>query len=89
MKKLISLLLTLVLLLSFTACGKTEKLDVKCNVYGIAGPTGIGLANLMKTDADGEGNLDYNIALAASNDEIVAKISNTLSSILILQLYYN
>lgn len=76
MKKLISLLLTLVLLLSFTACGKTEKLDVKCNVYGIAGPTGIGLANLMKTDADGEGNLDYNIALAASNDEIVAKISN-------------
>lgn len=76
MKKLISLLLTLVLLLSFTACGKTEKLDVKCNVYGIAGPTGIGLANLMKTDADGKGNLDYNIALAASNDEIVAKISN-------------
>lgn len=76
MKKLISLLLTLALLLSFSACQKNEKLDVKCNVYGIAGPTGIGLANLMKTASNNEGNLDYNIALAASNDEIVAKISN-------------
>ncbi len=75
MKKLISLLLALVLLLSFAGCG-TQKLDVKCNVFGIAGPTGIGLANLMKTAKDGNGNLDYNIQLAASNDEIVAKIAN-------------
>ena len=73
MKKLISLLLTLALLLSFTACSKQK---VNVNIYGIAGPTGIGLANLMKASSNDEGNLDYNIALAASNDEIVAKISN-------------
>lgn len=75
MKKLISILLILVLALSLTACGVNVK-EVKANVYGIAGPTGIGLANLMKdAKADG-GSLDYNIALAASNDEIVAKITN-------------
>lgn len=75
MKKLISILLILVLALSLTACGVNVK-EVKANVYGIAGPTGIGLANLMKDAKAGGGSLDYNIALAASNDEIVAKITN-------------
>ena len=80
MKKLISILLVFVLLLSFAACGeKAEEVnvkDVKANVFGIAGPTGIGLANLMKTAEDGKGSLAYNIQLAASNDQIVAKITN-------------
>lgn len=81
MKKLISILLTLVLLLSFAACGEkpeeaVDVKDVKANVFGIAGPTGIGLANLMKKAEDKAGSLDYNIRLAASNDEIVAKITN-------------
>ena len=75
MKKLISILLALVLLLSLTACGVDVK-EVKANVYGIAGPTGVGLANLMNDAKDGKGSLDYNIQLAASNDEIVAKITN-------------
>ena len=52
MKKLISILLSLVLLLSLTACGVDVK-EVKANVYGIAGPTGVGLANLMKDAKDG------------------------------------
>ncbi len=81
MKKLISILLTLVLLLSFAACGEkpADEVDVKnikANVFGIAGPTGIGLANLMDSAEKGNGSLDYNIKLAASNDEIVAKITN-------------
>lgn len=84
MKKLISILLVFVLLFSFAACSepaeeKTETLNlknVKANVFGIAGPTGVGLANLMKTNEDGKGSLDYTIQLAASNDEIVAKIAN-------------
>ncbi len=86
MKKLISILLALVLVFSLAACGSTETKketektvnlkEVKANVYGIAGPTGIGLANLMKNAKDGKGSLNYNILLAASNDEIVAKISN-------------
>ena len=88
MKKLISILLTLLLVLSFAGCGANntdstpstpsspEKLDTKVNIYGIAGPTGVGLANLMEKAEKGEGNLKYNIALAANNDEIVAKIKN-------------
>ena len=90
MKKLISILLTLLLVLSFAGCGDKntdstpseptestpEKLDTKVNVYGIAGPTGVGLANLMEKAEKGEGNLKYNIALAANNDEIVAKLQN-------------
>ena len=85
MKKLISILLTLLLVLSFAGCGTNntestpsapEKLDTKVNIYGIAGPTGVGLANLMDKAEKGEGNLQYNIALAANNDEIVAKIKN-------------
>lgn len=75
MKKLISILLTLVFILSLSACGVNVK-EVKANVYGIAGPTGIGLATLMKDAKNGEGSFDYNIQLAASNDEIVAKITN-------------
>ena len=81
MKKLISILLTLALLLSFAGCAQNADnqvnlKEVKANVFGIAGPTGIGLANLMKDAKDGSGSLDYNIQLAASNDEIVAKITN-------------
>lgn len=91
MKKLISILLTLALIFAFAGCGAAdtdstpstqstpsvpEKLDVKCNVYGISGPTGVGLVSLMEKAEKGEGNLDYNISLAANNDEIIAKISN-------------
>ena len=88
MKKLISILLTLLLVISFAGCGakdtnstpstpsSPEKLDTKVNIYGISGPTGVGLANLMEKAEKGEGNLKYNIALAANNDEIVAKIKN-------------
>ncbi len=75
MKKLISILLTLILIFSLAGCGVNVK-EVKANVYGIAGPTGIGLANLMKAAKEDGGSLDYNIKLAASNDEIVAKITN-------------
>ena len=75
MKKIISIVLTLILVLSLAACGVNVK-EVKANVYGIAGPTGIGLAPLMKDAKDGKGSLDYNLQLAASNDEIVAKITN-------------
>ena len=75
MKKLISILLALVLIFSLAGCGVNVK-EIKANVYGIAGPTGIGLANLMKDAKTDGGSLDYNIQLAASNDEIVAKITN-------------
>ncbi len=92
MKKLISILMILVLALSFAGCkkngedkkGQTSSTqnpgavgkDLVCNVYGIAGPTGVGLANLMQDIENGNMALDYDIKIAANNDEIVAKLSN-------------
>lgn len=93
MKKLISILLTLVLVLGLSACTNAgnsssepdtssatsslpEKLDTECNVFAINGPTGIGLAPLMKKAEDKTGRLNYNIKTVGSNDEIVAKLSN-------------
>ncbi len=88
MKKLISILLTLALIFAFAGCGNggnTESTpessapdltNVECNVYGIAGPTGVGLANLMEKAENKAGSLKYNIALAANNDEIIAKFKN-------------
>lgn len=77
MKKLLSVLLVLILALGVTACAKVpEKLDTKVNVYGINGPTGIGLVSLMKKADDGNGNLKYNFNLVGDNTEVVAKISN-------------
>ena len=84
MKKLISILLAVVLVFAFAGCAgetqtpakKVNLKEVECNVYGIAGPTGVGLANLMEEAANKNGSLKYNIALAANNDEIVAKIVN-------------
>ncbi len=87
MKKLISILLTLLLVFAFAGCGNgntsstpessaPDLTDINCNVYGIAGPTGVGLANLMEKAEKGEGALKYNISLAANNDEIIAKLKN-------------
>ncbi len=84
MKKIISILLTLLLLFGLTACADAQNesstpentAPVKCTVYGISGPTGIGLVNLMENSANGETKLDYDIKLAADNQEIIAKVSN-------------
>lgn len=77
MKKVISILMTVCLIFSFAACkSKINLKEVSCNIYGISGPTGVGLANLMQKAEDKDGALNYNIALAANNDEIVAKIKN-------------
>lgn len=77
MKKILSILLALVLIIGVSACAKTpEKLDTVVNVYGINGPTGIGLASLMKKADEGNGNLKYNFNLVGDNSEVVAKVTN-------------
>ena len=77
MKKLLSAILAVALMLSLSACGNaktesdkssepspssvsstTSKLDTVCNVYGLNGPTGIGLAPLMKKAEDKTGRLN-------------------------------
>ena len=59
-----------------SAAEKYEKLDVKCNIFGLNGPTGMGLAPLMKKAEEKTGLLDYSISNVGSNDEIVAKLTN-------------
>ncbi|MBR6510542.1 MAG: ABC transporter substrate-binding protein [Clostridia bacterium] len=88
MKKILSLLLTLVLVLGLAACGSAdtlssiptetvpEKLDTECNVYALKGPTGIGMVPLMDAADNENANLKYNFNLVGANDEIVAKIAN-------------
>ena len=46
------------------------------NVFGIKGPTGIGMVNLMKEADEKNAANDYTFQIVASPDEIVAKISN-------------
>ena len=84
MKKFLSMLLVLILVLGITGC--SSKPDVvsstpaveyqDTNVYVLSGPTGIGAANL-KDEADAKKtDVNYNITVVAQPDEIVAKISN-------------
>ena len=91
MKKILSLVMALALVLSFSGCNSNtdtessapsvvsevnQKLDVACNVYALNGPTGIGLAPLAEKAENGEGSLNYTINNVGANDEIVAKIVN-------------
>lgn len=78
MKKIISVLLAVLMLLAFAACGGNEipvpdvKTDV--NVVALKGPTGMGMVNLMTEDASVYNN--YNFTLATAPTEIVGLISN-------------
>ena len=84
MKKIVSLLLSVVLLLGLVACGNTatesstpaesEEL-VETNVFVLSGPTGIGAANLKNKADKGETKGNYNITVVAQPTEVVAKIS--------------
>ena len=65
-KKLLALGLALVLCLSLAACGMKEE-SVTMRVAAMTGPTGMGLAKLMK---EAEGGEDYAFTLAGTADEI-------------------
>ncbi len=87
MKKILSILLSLILVFSFAACGSATNNDVSsdnqvnpeyasANVFVLSGPTGIGAANL-KSLADAKNTaVDYNVTVVAQPDEVVSKISN-------------
>ncbi len=83
MKKILSILLTLVLLLGLTACSGTDNSSsipepqlTKANVFVLSGPTGIGAANLKAKAEKNETAGEYNITVVAQPDEVVSKISN-------------
>ena len=86
MKKIVSILLTLLLVLGLSACGNADNVSsapdpetvplTKANVYVLSGPTGIGAANLKDKADKGETEGEYNITVVAQPDEVVGKISN-------------
>ena len=71
MKKLTSLLLSLVLMVSVLACGASAKTSTKVCIAGLKGPTTMGLVNLLSMEKDGTASLDYDLQLYGAADEIV------------------
>jgi len=61
MKKLTSLLLSAVLLVSMLACGASAKTNTKVRVAGLKGPTTMGLVNLLSMEKEGTASLDYDL----------------------------
>ena len=74
MKKLTSLLLSAVLLVSMLACGASAKTNTKVRIAGLKGPTTMGLVNLLSMEKDGTASLDYDLQLYGAADEIVPKL---------------
>ena len=82
MKKVISLLLVFAIVFAFAACGTTNNEDettteapyqsVSMRVAGLAGPTGIGMVNLMKSQDDKTAKNDYTFSVVSDPTEIVA-----------------
>lgn len=78
MKRIISALLVVAAVLALAlipSCGKKETPE-NINLYVLAGPTGIGAANLAKKASLGETENKYTVTVASANDEIVAAVSN-------------
>ena len=79
MKKVISLLLIFAILFAFAACN-TEKEEpyqsVNMRVAGLAGPTGIGMVNLMKSQDDKTAKNNYTFSVVSDPTEIVSGMTN-------------
>ena len=76
MKKLTSLLLSAVMLVSLLACGASAKtLSAKTlRIAGLKGPTTMGLVNLLSMEKNGTAAMDYDLQLYGAADEIVPKL---------------
>ncbi len=73
MKKVLTLLLTVLLVVGiFTGCAKEETPDA-VRVFALKGPTGMGMSKLM-TDEQAKEDSVYNFTIAASPDEVAAEI---------------
>lgn len=84
MKKILSILLTLLLVFALAACNTADNVSStpqttelpKLSVYAISGPTGVGMVNLSESKFEGSNKLDYDIVYASDNQEVIAKVTN-------------
>lgn len=78
MKKVLSVILAIALILSFSACAKQEETTpvekTNITIGAIKGPTGVGFANLMEENANKSASNNYNFTLFTSPEEIGAKL---------------
>ncbi len=91
MKKFTAILLSALLLVSLlTACGQgvapdssSEALAEKANVnvVAIAGPTGVGLVQLMENNKNNEAANNYNFTVVTDPQQAVASVSNKSADI--------
>ncbi len=87
MKRVISLLLVFAIVFAFAACGTTNNEDettteapyqsISMRVAGLAGPTGIGMVNLMKSQDDKLAKNDYQFSVVSDPTEIVSGMTNS------------
>lgn len=74
MKKIVSIAVAVLLLVSaLTGCAG-QSADV--NITAIAGPTGVGLVDLMQKQADGETTNNYQFNVVSAPDQAVAAVVN-------------
>jgi NitT/TauT family transport system substrate-binding protein len=78
MKRVVAVALILVLVIGvFAGCGKKDKREPgEVRITAIAGPTGVGLVDLMKKSADGDTANKYTFNVVSDPTQAVAAITN-------------
>ena len=77
MKRMIAVLMVLLLVVGmFAGCGEEEKQAAEVRITAIAGPTGVGLVDLMQKSADGETENTYSFNVVSDPTQAVAAITN-------------
>ncbi len=75
MKKLLIILLTLVLVLTFASCAASSKIDpVTMNIAVLKGPTGMGMAKMLQDGYVIDKNITANTTISSAPDEVAAKL---------------
>ncbi|MBP9989463.1 MAG: ABC transporter substrate-binding protein [Ruminococcus sp.] len=75
MKKSVSVILCLIILLGISACSAAPKKELtEMSIACIKGPTGIGMAQLMNLSENSKAKGKYKFSVVSSADEISAKI---------------
>ena len=72
--KIIASLLSLIMLLSFTACSKKADTELEIKIYALNGTTALGMAQLIDTTHNDTAEMNYNVSLHTSADAITGAI---------------
>lgn len=77
MKRVLAFALILVLMVGvFAGCGKDEKKGTEVRITAIAGPTGVGMVNLMQNSADKKTTNTYTFDVVSDPTQAVAAITS-------------